>query len=156
MRKYTEEQRARNRLRSKRWYLKNKERAKKNFEKWYAINGQTVRDRAADWVKRNPERFAKNQETWRKKFSAKRVAEARKRRIETLKAKPLWAIDFFMDEAYKLADIRTKATGIKWQVDHIVPLRSKKVCGLHVHNNLRVIPAIENNRKGNRFWPDMA
>lgn len=155
MRQYTTEQRMRNRLRSKNWYLKNKERAKENFAKWYATNGHRVREKSKNWVKRNPERFAKNQAAWRKKFSARRVAQARKRRIELLNAQPSWAIKFFMDEAYKLADLRTKMTGSKWQVDHIVPLKSRKVCGLHVHNNLRVIPAIDNNRKGNRHWPDM-
>jgi hypothetical protein len=36
-----------------------------------------------------------------------------------------------------------------------VPLRSKLVSGLHVENNLRVIPARENNQKKNKHWPDM-
>lgn len=54
-----------------------------------------------------------------------------------------------------LAALRTKTTGIRWEVDHIVPLVHPQVCGLHVETNLRVIPAIENRRKGNRHWPEM-
>lgn len=63
--------------------------------------------------------------------------------------------DLMEREAYRLCRERTRTTGVRFEVDHIVPLRSKVVCGLHNEHNLRVIPAIENNRKGNRRWPDM-
>jgi len=56
-----------------------------------------------------------------------------------------------MEEAYHLADLRTRITGIKWNVDHVIPLQNKKVCGLHVPWNLQVIPASENFRKHNYF-----
>lgn len=51
--------------------------------------------------------------------------------------------------AYHLARLRTQATGVKHHVDHIIPLQSDVVCGLHVENNLRVIPATMNIRKSN-------
>jgi hypothetical protein len=72
-----------------------------------------------------------------------------------LKATPAWANKFFITEAYHLAKLREKICGGKWHVDHIVPLKSAIVCGLHVENNLRVIPGAENSVKGNRHWPDM-
>lgn len=49
----------------------------------------------------------------------------------------------------------TLATGVQHSVDHIVPLVHPLVCGLHVQNNLRVIPLAENIRKGNSSWPNM-
>ncbi|EKN6068012.1 TPA: hypothetical protein ACJTCA_004151 [Yersinia enterocolitica] len=36
-------------------------------------------------------------------------------------------------------------------VDHIIPLNSKLVCGLHVHYNLQYLTPEDNSKKGNRF-----
>lgn len=79
-----------------------------------------------------------------------RAYKARKR-----KAMPAWANEFFLAEAYDIAATRTEMTGIQWEVDHIVPLQGATVCGLHVENNIAVIPAQDNRKKGNRHWPDM-
>lgn len=92
---------------------------------------------------------------WRADFPEKHCAKENRRRATKLQATPDWGVVFFIEEAYALAKLREKLLGGRWHVDHIVPLKSKLVCGLHVEHNLRVIPAQHNISKGNRYWPDM-
>jgi len=66
---------------------------------------------------------------------------------------PKWArSDVFIPEffrIYKRAQVKThfQRQGERWHVDHIVPLKGEKVCGLHVPWNLHVIPATVNIAK---------
>lgn len=99
------------------------------------------------WRKNNVEKIRAIDRRW-KENNPGSYAE---RRAAQIKATPSWANKFFIQEAYRLARLRTKITGVRWHVDHIVPLRSPLVCGLHVENNLQVILGIENERKGNKF-----
>ena len=39
-------------------------------------------------------------------------------------------------------------------VDHIVPIKSKEVCGLNVPWNIDIIGARQNSQKSNKYWPD--
>lgn len=55
----------------------------------------------------------------------------------------------FYREAHEL----TVTTGVPHEVDHIIPLRSKLVAGLHCVENLQVLTAAANNAKGNTFTP---
>ena len=53
---------------------------------------------------------------------------------------------FVIEECYELAQLRFKSIGIKWHVDHIIPLSKG---GLHKPTNLQVVPATWNLRKNN-------
>lgn len=99
----------------------------------------------------------------RKEYDAKYYAKnpgfrakcCAKRRSLKLNATPKWSTDEFhsliISEAYELAALRSIKTSVLWSVDHIIPLNSEVVCGLHVGNNLQVILASENSIKSNKY-----
>lgn len=98
-----------------------------------------------------PEKFKARALQWARENPAKTAARNMRRKAGQLRATPTWANEFFISEAYDIARKRSVVTGVPHQVDHIVPLKGRNVCGLHVENNLQVIPAAVNLQKGNRF-----
>ena len=77
-----------------------------------------------------------------------------KRNASKVNATPKWLTKEHSEEIefiYLECAIRSASSGIKYEVDHIIPLRSKLVCGLHVPWNLRVIESYKNRQKSNLF-----
>ncbi|MBS0453998.1 MAG: hypothetical protein JSS14_22070 [Proteobacteria bacterium] len=75
--------------------------------------------------------------------------------IKYRRARPAWANRSALRAFWERSREMTAATGIQHSVDHIVPLIHPHVCGLHVEDNLRIIPLADNIRKSNNTWPDM-
>lgn len=84
------------------------------------------------------------------KLAAKRAIAAKRRAAERQQVPP-WADQDSIRAIYAEALRLTRETGILHHVDHEIPLRGRLVSGLHVANNLRAAPALDNMRKGNRY-----
>ena len=83
-----------------------------------------------------------------------RKAQSSLRKRRHREATPLWVTQEqkrVMRNLYLQAQRLTKITGERYVVDHIVPLLSDAVCGLHVPWNLRVITQEENLKKSNKL-----
>lgn len=110
---------------------------------YYEANKDTIKARSAA--------------RYREKRAELRPAVAERvmrRNARKRQAVPAWADPMAMRRFYEEAKRLTDQTGREHQVDHIVPLQSKWVCGLHVEHNLRVLERRHNQSKGNRVWPD--
>lgn len=73
---------------------------------------------------------------------------------ERRRATPPWADKLAIQQVYVLAAAWNSAwPDDRVHVDHVVPVKGKAVCGLHVHNNLQILRARDNIAKNNRFEP---
>lgn len=119
------------------------------------VHYEANKTRYKEWSKlakrKGREKYYAYNKKWWAENKAKSAAYTAKYKTQRRLAMPKWANEFFIEEAYHLAHLRTKLTGFPWHVDHIVPLRGKNVCGLHVEHNLQVIPAKLNSQKSNKF-----
>lgn len=107
------------------------------------------------WHENNKEKHAILMKDWHTKNPTIKNAINAKRRANKIQATPSWCETEEIKELYRQCKLITEQTGIKHHVDHIVPLQSNLVCGLHCLANLQIIPAIENISKNNRHWPNM-
>lgn len=100
------------------------------------------------------EHIAIQKRLWQQNNPSKMKASNARRRAAKIQASPTWADQESVIGMYQLA-LLFNSTGINLHVDHIVPLNSDLVCGLHCESNLQLLPASDNISKGNRWWPDM-
>jgi hypothetical protein len=85
------------------------------------------------------------------KYKVIRNVKSALRRAVERNACPAWADREKIKAIYEKAFIMRKETGLPYEVDHIYPLISPYVCGLHVPENLQIILGSENRSKGNRL-----
>lgn len=143
---------------------------KVSFDAYKGANKAHIKNWQKTYRVENPEAIAKAQakyrETNRSKRNAyfalyskmnkgKKAAVAAKRKAAKLAATPSWANQAYIALFYELARLESERIGVKVHVDHIVPLKSSKVCGLHCEHNLQLMVASANLKKSNRVWPDM-
>ena len=140
-------------------------------------------ERVKAWFKANPERRAQHRKKWRdanlelakviEKRSYEENRDARleykrsyaaanrprythytqKRKVAQGRAAPSWADQEAIVKIYPQCAEITDQTGVEHHVDHIIPLQGRLVCGLHVENNLQILPGDTNRRKANKHLP---
>jgi len=110
-----------------------------NARRRYHANPQQTKKSASAWSAANPD----------KRRAIVRIYAASRRAL-ILNATPKWLTS---EQILEMSKFWTQCPQGK-HVDHIVPLKGKTVCGLHVPWNLQYLSSNENMSKGNRYWPD--
>lgn len=129
---------------NKAWYKRNKDSRLQKCSNYYKTLTEEQRQ-----IKLEQSRLSYNN----RKHTGMYIVRSVRRHAAKLKRTPTWLTEydlFFIEEIYHLAKLRSDILGIKYEIDHIIPLQGKLVSGLHVPNNLQILPRSENRRKGNR------
>lgn len=103
--------------------------------------------------RKNPEKWRAYGREYYRRNRGIYIALAGKRRARLLMAIPAWADLGAIKAIYKACTQIKSITGISHEVDHIIPLQGKDVCGLHVAWNLQILTKVENRLKSNK-WSD--
>lgn len=153
-------------------YARNAERIKEKTKKYAQENADAVRERARQYAAAHREEARARAIAWRerniehKKRYDLRFREANRALVTAYKAfyraarrqaTPPWLTEDDREHiraVYAAARKLTETTGERYDVDHIVPLQGKVVCGLHVPWNLRAIPRAQNNRRPRIYRED--
>jgi hypothetical protein len=132
------------------WRDENRQVLLEKMRRWWRDNLEVQRRRQAEWRAANKEHIAIKNRQWREANPGKDLALSRKKKAAKIQRTPQWADNAKITAIYEEAAARRLA-GEDVHVDHEVPLQGALVSGLHVHNNLRIIPATENLKKRNKF-----
>ena len=126
------------------------ERHKETLRLWYIKNREKVLAKSKSTEHKNRRKELRKLPN---NIISKNATEARRRSLKQ-QATPSWVTKDHYAQIkllYWLAKDLEAVSGEQYHVDHIVPLRNKKVCGLHVPWNLQVLPADINISKGNKY-----
>jgi len=159
---------------NRKYRTENLDTAKENLRIWRENNQDKVRVARKSWAKNNPEKIRLSKKKYAKnnpekvkalkerahakspeKYAALSNFHSRSRQVRKIQATPAWMDSAAVRGIYEQALRWSGILGIRLFVDHIVPIKSDKVCGLHTWENLQLLEAGANSSKGNYYWPDM-
>lgn len=139
---------------SKRWYEANKESHAESMGRWWNEN----REKGIEYQRRrialHAERDKETVRAWKARNLGLLASYAAKRRYQQKIATPKWANAGDMAMWKEVAEVLSRS-GIQFVVDHVVPIMSETVCGLHWEGNMQVLTKRENEAKQNLHWPEM-
>jgi hypothetical protein len=143
---------SKNKLKPDGLHIECKQCASVRKKAWAAKNKEHLAAYDKAWIERNKDKKAKNYKRWQQNNKAKVNHRNSIRRAAEKSATPSWANLEEIAYKYRLAQYFDWISGgfVKHHVDHIIPLRGKDVCGLHVENNLQILIDKDNLQKANK------
>ena len=141
--------------RSREWHHKNKEISKQKSKSYYhnvaKQDMDKLREKSREQYKKHKERKKIYSKEYRKANRHKKAERESKRRLLINSSQTGEYNQKIIHEIYKIRERVSFCLGVPHHVDHIYPLSKG---GLHIPENLQVIPAVLNLKKGDRISLD--
>lgn len=170
LKKYKEENRDHVNRKSSEWASNNKEK-RRAIQKRYRINNRhnilakrstdSYKEKQKEWSKSwamaNYSRYSEAKNKW-KRDNVEYVLWSNKQRSKKIRQATIGKKEFWSEigSIYKKCKEMNKECGyIKYNVDHIAPINSAFICGLHVPWNLRIVDKGINASKNNKLDMDL-
>ena len=135
------------RAKDQRRYENNKDQILAARRRYIADNPEKRREVVRRFYEKHRDKILEYTKLYEAANPALKNARSAARRARQMSAMPKWV------DRSAVAAIYLEARERRMSVDHIIPIKHRLVCGLHVPWNLQIIPLIENVRKNNRFDP---
>lgn len=130
-------------------YNKNRSEALARVKKYTEANKDKIREYKKQYRAKNKDKI----QQWIERNRNVKNYHTATRRAEKQQATPKWLTETHLEQIgifYEAAHSLSRELNIKFHVDHIIPLKGKHICGLHVPWNLQVLEATENLKKHNK------
>lgn len=152
LRDYYAANRTEMRVKQRAYNLENQAVLRDSQKEYYENNKEFCLEKMRGFQAKNPGYRKAYNDGYYAQNRAGFIQRARQRdRHVSENATPKWASKAAINSFYETAAGLSMVLGEWYEVDHQVPLKHPKVCGLHVEHNLRVITRAENRRKRNKF-----
>jgi len=125
-----------------------KEKQAEYGRKWYQKNKEQHDLRNRVWAKTNPEVVRVYKKQWKLRNKHIVNENTARRRAAKRKQKPVNTNECEIKFIYNLSTLMNRNLSDNYHVDHIVPLNEG---GLHHQNNLQILTAHDNLKKGNKI-----